>query len=302
MSGERAMVPPAEFRSYYGRPVLKAPVWKADIPAYFFLGGLAAGSSLLAAGGDLTGDTALRRSSRLAAAGAIGLGAAFLVKDLGRPARFLNMLRVARPTSPMSMGSWTIAAYGPLAGAAAASEVLGVLPRLGRLAGAAAACLAPAVASYTAVVLTDTSIPVWKESWEELPIVFTASATAAAGGLALVTTRSRPARRAAVAGAVSELLASRRMECRMGMVAEPLRAGRAGAFARAARFLTGAGALGALAGRRSRVASALSGAALLAGSACMRRAIVEAGTPSALDPAYTVVPQRRRLLDGAQVV
>jgi hypothetical protein len=67
------MVPPAEFRSYYGRSVLKAPVWQArDIAGYFFLGGVAGGSALLAAGADLTGRTAMRRSTRLIAAGATG--------------------------------------------------------------------------------------------------------------------------------------------------------------------------------------------------------------------------------------
>ncbi len=54
-----------EFRSYYGRPIVKPSPWEADIPAYLFAGGLAAGSSLLAAGADLTGRPALRRSGRL---------------------------------------------------------------------------------------------------------------------------------------------------------------------------------------------------------------------------------------------
>jgi len=82
------MVPPAEFGSYYGRPILKPPVWKDDIAYYFFLGGLAAGSSLLAAGADQTGRPGLRRGTRLGALGALGLGTYYLIHDLGRPARF----------------------------------------------------------------------------------------------------------------------------------------------------------------------------------------------------------------------
>ncbi len=101
--------------SYYGRPVIKAPVWKHDIAAYFFAGGLAAGSSLIAAAADATGRPALRRASRLTSLAALGAGTYFLINDLGRPSRFHHMLRVAKPTSPMSMGSWILAAFGPAA-------------------------------------------------------------------------------------------------------------------------------------------------------------------------------------------
>jgi len=74
--------------SYYGRPVIKAPVWKHDVTAYLFTGGLAAGSSLLAAGADLTGRPELRRGCRLTSLAALSASAAFLVHDLGRPSRF----------------------------------------------------------------------------------------------------------------------------------------------------------------------------------------------------------------------
>ena len=118
------MVPPAEFQSYYGRPILKAPVWTHDIPAYLFTGGLAAGSSLLAAGGDLTGRPQLRRAGRLDGARRARLASTgLLVNDLGRPERFLHMLRVAKPTSPMSVGTWILAAYGGAAAGAGAAEV-----------------------------------------------------------------------------------------------------------------------------------------------------------------------------------
>jgi hypothetical protein len=82
----------------------------------------------------------------------------------------------------------------------------------------------------------------------------------------------------------------------MGITAEPLHQGRAGTLMKASKLLTVAGAAGtALLGRRSRVAAALSGAALMAGSACTRFAVFEAGQASAKDPRYTVVPQRERL-------
>lgn len=296
---EEAMVPAAEFRSYHGRPVLKRPVWKADIPAYFFAGGVMAGSSLLAAGADLTGNGPLRRATRLLAAGALTAGSAMLVHDLGRPSRALNMLRVIKPTSPMSVGSWFLAAYGPGVAAAAVAEATGRLPGVGRAGGLAAAALAPAVATYTAVLVSDTAVPAWHGAGAHLPFVFAGSASAAAGGLtaALVAPASAgPARRLAVLGAVVDLVASRRMETSMGVAGEPYSRGRAGRLNRAARALTAAGAAGLLlAGRRNRPGAAAAGLALAAGSACTRFAVFAAGEQSAADPRYTVVPQRERL-------
>ncbi|WP_344650763.1 NrfD/PsrC family molybdoenzyme membrane anchor subunit, partial [Cryptosporangium japonicum] len=107
-----------EFSSYYGRQILKTPVWKDDIAYYFFLGGLSAGSALLAAGGDLTGRPALRRGGRLGGLLALSAGTYYLIVDLGRPERFHHMLRVAKPTSPMSMGTWALTVYGGALGAA----------------------------------------------------------------------------------------------------------------------------------------------------------------------------------------
>ena len=123
-SREQTMVPPAEFRSYYGRQILKTPAWENKIAYYFFAGGLSGGCALLAAGADLTGRPALRRGTRLAGLAALGAGGYYLVADLGRPERFLHMLRVAKPTSPMSMGTWLLVGYGPAVGLAAASEVV----------------------------------------------------------------------------------------------------------------------------------------------------------------------------------
>ena len=294
------MVPPVEFESYYGRPIVRAPVWRHDIPAYLFTGGLAAGSALIAAGGDLTARPALRRAGRLTALGALGLSTYFLVNDLGRPSRFHHMLRVAKPTSPMSMGTWILSAFGGAAGLAAAAEVAprapGAAP-IGRAAGLAAAAAAPALATYTAVLLTDTAMPSWHEGHPHLPFVFAGSALAsgaAVGMIAAPTTQAGPARRLAVAGAALELAASHRLEHGLGLVSEPYRIGKAGRLLRAARLLTAAGGLGALLGGRSRVVSALAGAALLGGSLATRFGVFEAGVASAKDPKYTVVPQRER--------
>ena len=300
------MVPDAQFTSYYGRPVVKASPWTEDIPGYLFLGGLAGGSALLGAGADLTGRPALRRTARLGAAGAITASLGLLVHDLGRPSRFLNMLRVAKPTSPMSVGTWILTAFGPAAGVAAAGELAGLLPRplrrlvgaVDRPAGLAAAALGPAVAAYTAVLIADTATPSWHEAHRELPFVFAGSAAVAAGGLGMLGApvgQAGPARRLAVGGALLELAASQRMESSMGIAAEPLHEGRAGTLMKASKALTGLGTLGTLLARRDRRVAAASGIALLAGSACTRFGIFYAGQASARDPKYTVVPQRERL-------
>jgi formate-dependent nitrite reductase membrane component NrfD len=296
------MVPSAEFASYYGKPILNAPVWRSpDIPGYLFLGGLAGGSSLLAAGAQLTGRPALARASKTAAAGAVCLGLAGLVHDLGRPARLVNMLRVFKVTSPMSVGSWILSGYVPAAGAAAACALTGRLPQAGAAATAAAAVLAPGLASYTAALITDTAVPAWHDGHREMPFVFAGSAAMAAGGFGLLAAplgESQPARNLAVFGVATEAAAFERMTRRMGMTAGPYRSGRAGAYIRAGQVLSVLGVAGAVlgraGGRRGRAISALSGASLLAASAATRWGIFHAGLASAADPKYTVVPQRER--------
>jgi hypothetical protein len=306
---EQLNVPPASFTSYYGRPILKAPVWKRDIAAYLFTGGLAAGASMIAAGARLSGRPALRRVERWTALGAIGASAYFLVNDLGRPKRFHHMLRVAKLTSPMSVGSWILAVSGPAAGVAAIAELAPWLPRRGALglarrmlpavgdvAGFTAAAMAPALATYTGVLLADTAVPAWHDAYADLPLVFAGSALASAAGVGLIAapmSESGPLRRLALAGAAVELAGTQRMEG-MGLTGEPYRSGRAGALLRAGRVLLATGAAAALLGRGNRVVSALSGAALVAASITLRFGIFEAGLVSARDPKYTVVPQRQR--------
>ncbi len=304
------MVPRAEFQSYYGRPIVRPPSWKAhNIAGYFFLGGLAAGSSLLAAAGDLTARPVLRRVGRLAAGVALGGSLVALIGDLGRPRRFLNMLRVFRPTSPMNMGSWILAAYGPLATAAATIEVLtggpassrvaGRKDMIGRVAGLGAAALAPGLASYTAVILADTAIPLWHESRRELPFIFVGSAASAAGGLAMAVTpmnEASPGRWLAATGAALEIGAEWRLEKRLGMVGEPLKVDNAGLLLKLSRVLGGAGvALGCAFGGRFRPAAVAGGLFLLLGSACARFSLFYAGLASSHDPRFTIVPQRDHL-------
>ncbi|WP_216216711.1 NrfD/PsrC family molybdoenzyme membrane anchor subunit [Amycolatopsis aidingensis] len=297
--GEQPVVPDTEFTSYYGTPVLNPPVWKTpDIPGYLFLGGLAGASSVLAAGYHRAGRHGVATVAKTGALGAVTLSVGALVHDLGRPERFLNMLRVFKPSSPMNIGSWILTGYGPLAGVSALSAVSGKLPRIGAAATAGAALTGPALAAYTAALLSDTAVPAWHEGHRELPYLFVGSGAVAAAGLGLLAAPARavaPARNLAVAGTALELAAFRRMERRLGMVAEPYRGGGAGRLVRAGDALSVAGVACAALGRRSRLLRGLGGAALLAASACTKWGVFKAGQASAADPKYTVIPQRQRI-------
>ena len=308
---EQLAVPRAEFRSYYGRAVLKTPVWEWRIAAYLFTGGLSAGSAMLGAGADLTGRPSLRRVSRLSALANILVSMYFLIADLGRPERFHHMLRVVKPTSPMSIGTWILTGYGPGAGLSGVAELMPkglrrtwpgkLLGWLARPAGLWAAAFAPGVASYTAVLLSHTSVPAWREAHPYLPFVFTGSAAASGGGLGMLLApvdEAGPARRLALAGAGLEVAASRLLEQRLGLEAEAYTTGKAHRLRKWSEYLTVGGALGTAVAGRSRTAAALSGAALLTGSALQRFGVFEAGIESTRDPRYVVVPQRERLEAG----
>jgi hypothetical protein len=299
------MVPEAEFRSYYGLPVLNGPVWSAlDIGGYLFLGGLAGASSGVAAVGQALGLPVVTRAAKVGAAGAAALSLAALVHDLGRPARFVNMLRVVKVTSPMNVGSWLLSAYVPATVVAAASELTGRRRPFGTAATIGAALLGPAVASYTSVLVSDTAVPAWHDGFEELPVVFVGSSAMAAGGLALLAAPVEEqgyARRVAVLGAVAEVAAARLMRRRIGIARESYERGRAGMLMKAGEATLATGCLIALAGRGRRTAGMAAGALLLSSSALTKLGIFHAGVDSADDPRHTVQPQRERLQQSGRV-
>ncbi len=311
-SNEMLMVPEAEFTSYYGHSVVKPPPWGHEVAAYLFLGGVAGGSGLLALGAQLTGRDLLRRNARLGAMAAVGLGGVALVMDLGRPDRFYNMLRTIKLTSPMSLGSWILSAYAGGLAVTVGAEVdrlLGERLPLGPLrtvlqwiegpAGWEAALFATPLASYTAVLLSDTANPTWNAAHRDLPFVFVSSASLAASGLAMVTTpvsQTGPARALAVMGVIGDISAMKYMESRMDPITvEPLHHGHPGEMLRWSERLAVVGGLGALFLGKNRLAAAVSGLALMSASALTRFGVFEAGIESTKDPRYTIEPQRRRL-------
>ncbi len=295
------MVPKAKPRSYYGQPIIKQPVWSEEIGWYLFVGGLAGASAPLAWLAEARGNRRLARRAWLVALLGAGVSPVLLIKDLGRPERFLNMLRLFKVTSPMSMGSWVLSGFGTATGLAVVNELFGWFPRLGRAAKAGSALLGHGLASYTAILLADTAIPVWHEAADELPFVFVGSAAASAGaaGAVLVSTADAgPARRLMLIGATLEQVATYAMERRLGELGEPYRQGDVGRYAKAAKALTTAGALTLVRfGARRRSAAVGAGMMVLGGSFCLRVAVFRAGFVSAADPKYVVGLQRRRMAE-----
>lgn len=289
--------------TYYERPVLKDPVWIWAVPAYFFTGGAAGAAAVLGAAAQAADRRGLhglvKRCRSLAAVGS-AVGAVLLVHDLGRPERFLNMLRVFRPTSPLSVGSWVLAAAVPLmAGAALASDADGPLDGVGNAAGYGAGALGLPLAGYPAVLLSNTAVPVWNESRRSLPTLFVASAIASAASLLeltrLNTREQRIVRRFGLAGKVAELaatLAVEREASRIETVGRPLKEGQSGSLLRTGKVLTGVSlGLSILPGKGAlkRTASALLG---VAGALALKFGIFHAGQASTRDPRATFRQQR----------
>ncbi len=286
--------------SYYNQPILNPPAWKVpDIPGYLFLGGMAGSASLLAAGSELTSRPSLARWSRLASAGAMGMSLVALVNDLGRPSRFLNMLRTFKPTSPMSVGSWILSAYAPAAMLGAVTDFVALPPPIRAAATAGTVLLGPPLATYTAALISNTAVPSWHAAYRELPFLFASSGAAAAGGLGMAAaplSENSPARRLGILGAVGELVCEELISRRLGFLHTPYREGRGGAYMKASKVLAVAGSALALVGAgRSRAAGVLSGMCLVSASLATRWGVFHAGKQSAEDPRYTVEPQRARL-------
>lgn len=299
--GERSSAE-QDYRSYYGQPVLKEPAWTWEVPWYLWYGGLTGVSSSVAALARRAGDHRLADRAALVAASGAAVNPALLVADLGRPHRFLNMLRVVKPTSAMSMGSWTLFLHSSAAATTGALTLAGRLPRLRGISETASGLLGLLMASYTGVLVADTSIPVWHEARRELPALFAGSAAASAGAaLLLVDGGSTAPRRLALGGAVAEIAAARAMRLRLGEIGEVYDQPPARGLQHAAEVCAAAGAGIIVAGSRARRRSrgralvAAGSAVLLAGAACQRWAVFKAGFASARDPKYVVKPQRDRV-------
>jgi hypothetical protein len=286
---------------YYGVPVLKEPTWTWEVPLYFFVGGAAGAAAVVAGAAQWTGaDPGLVRAARWVAAAGAAASPPLLIADLGRPERFLNMLRVFKPQSPMSVGSWTLVAFSTAAAASAFADEIdrranGAVPvRLLRdAAGTLAAATGLVMSTYTGVLVGATAIPAWSENAELLPAHFGASALASAVSiLELLGRRDEGLNALGIGAALAETAAGAAIERRHRRSLEPLKQGPSGWMVRAGGVLSGpvALALRLIAARNPalRRAAALSA---IAGSLLTRFGWVAAGHVSARDPIPALTPQ-----------
>jgi formate-dependent nitrite reductase membrane component NrfD len=232
---------------YYGTPLLKKPQWTVEVPIYFFVGGVAGAASLIAAVSALSSsDQKLVRNARWLAAIGGAISPALLISDLGMPSRFLNMLRVFKIQSAMSVGSWTLVAFS---NSSAATAVLGEIQRrrpsrpinvLTDSAQIASTLSGLVLATYTGVLIGATAIPVWNEHVGTLPIHFGASgASAAASILELAGNNSEALNRIAIGAAAVETYMGAAIELGSTPGTEPLRTGTSGYAMRSAGILSG---------------------------------------------------------------
>ena len=284
---------------YYGIPLLKQPSWTWEIPLYFFVGGAAGAAAVVGAIADYTGaDRKLVRDARwIAAAGAL-ISPALLISDLGRPERFLNMMRVFKPKSPMSVGVWTLLGFSGGAAAAAFagfmreryghSLPLRVLENAGQ---AASLAFGLPFSNYTGVLIGATAIPAWNENAGNLPLHFGASGVSAAVGLLELMghQKNRALQALGLGTAIIECWEGWRIESRQLAGLDPLKHGASGALVRAGGVLSGpvpAGlrALSMTAGKdRSRSLRRWASISAVAGSLLTRIAWIHAGHVSAKD-------------------
>ena len=291
--------------TYYDRPMLKQSVWSIDIPLYYFAGGAAGAAMTLGAALQLAAGERRDLRKLSAACHWIGIvgsttGAALLIHDLGRPLRFLAMMRVFRPTSPMNMGVWI------LSGAAPTAIVTGLfINRDGLLGVVAEVCgyvsgiFGAGLAGYTGVVVANTAIPAWQASRRWLPLLFMASSASAAAGVIDVVLSDIPSQRMTrifgAAGRIAEIVAARKIEqcaAEVPKVGEPFHRGTTGILWKASAALTLASlALSAIAPRKSKTRK-VAGLLGAAGSLCLRFAVHYIGEASAADPRAAFHQQR----------
>ncbi|MBV9603711.1 MAG: polysulfide reductase NrfD [Solirubrobacterales bacterium] len=292
----------SETTSYHGQPVLKEPTWTWEIPMYFFTGGMSGASAGLAYLSELRGNQVLARRAWAISLGAIGISPAFLISDLGKPTRFLNMLRMFKVTSPMSVGSWILSGSGAATSLAALNAWTGLFPRSAKAARPAAALFGLPLSTYTAALIANTAVPVWHEARRTLPFVFGSGAGLSAGAVVAAVTPpayAAPARRLAIGAALAEGMANELMHHRLGEHGEPYKKGAGSLFSHISRACTVAGAAVMLRrGASSRPAAIAAGALLGAGALSARWSIYKAGFQSAADPKYVVGPQRRAIERG----
>src|SRR5690349_4006160 len=220
--------------TYYDVPLLKAPVWTWEVPVYFFVGGAAGGAAVIGFAAAASGiDSKLARDARWIAAAGGPISAMLLTADLGRPERFINMLRVLKPQSAMSVGSWTLTAFS-------GASTTALVPIARAASTATSALLGCGMLTYTGVLIGATAVPVWHEHVGTLPIHFAASGMGSAASiLTLMGNDERALNRIAIASAAVETLVGAVIESNSSPDSRPLREGASGVIVRLGGVLSG---------------------------------------------------------------
>ena len=284
----------SEETGYYGIPLLKEPQWTWEIPLYFFVGGAAGSAAVIGAMADWVGDDyELAKHARWVATAGSALSSALLISDLGRPSRFLNMLRIIKPQSAMSVGAWTLAAFGSFSAATTFAKLVqerwDFLPVkiVANLAQFASAVSGLPFHNYTGVLIGATVIPAWNKNIETLPIHFGMSGVQSACSiLELLGHENGALNILALLANAWETYEGFELERRSDRALRPLKRGASGWITRAGGLLSGplplALRLAALFSdsKRIRQAAAISG---IAGSILTRYGWVRAGHASARD-------------------
>jgi len=284
----------SEETGYYGVNLLKEPQWTWEIPLYFFVGGAAGSAAVIGAAADWIGDDyKLAKHARWVATAGAGVSSALLISDLGRPARFLNMLRIIKPQSAMSVGAWTLAAFGTFTAASTFAKLVqerwDFLPVkiVANLAQFASAIAGLPFHNYTGVLIGATVIPTWNKNIETLPIHFGMSGVqSACAMLELLGHENKALNLLAMMAAGWETYEGVHLEKRAERELRPLKHGVSGWVTRVGGALSGplplALRLAALfsGSTRLRKAAAISG---IAGSILTRYGWVHAGHASARD-------------------
>lgn len=273
--------------TYYDVPLLKPPVWTWEVPTYFFVGGVAGGAAVIGAVAMFTGTSpTLARDARWVALAGTPISAVLLTTDLGRPERFMNMLRVFKPQSTMSVGAWTLAAFS-----ASSAAALVPISAISTTAAPVSAILGCVMLTYTGVLIGATAIPAWHEHVRELPVRFAASGMGAAAAVLTLLGHDDPAlNRIAIGAAAVETLVGVEIEVRRHPAGKPLREGVSGLVVRAGGILSGPVPLVMRTLSQSRRSRQLASLAAISGSLLTRLGWVLAGRESAKDKTTRVVP------------
>ena len=296
-------------KNYYGIPPIKRAHWTWQIPIYFWLGGIGAGTQLFATVAQLLGheDEALKRASRYTVLGTMLLSPILLIWDLGRPERFYNMLRILKLRSPMSTQSWSLFTFGNLGGLIAARQVaedglLGDNPlsRLvlhlipARLLTVLALPFGLFVGFNTGNLISATSVPIWARNWMLMgPTFLTSGLSTALSWLSLVLHLGRwgeektlrVLHRAEKAVIVLEAVLIALSLARMSRWSRPLFSKEVAPLFVGGTLLGGIAApFALLTGEESRSKSVLASVLALAGGLAFRFAMIIAGRKSADDP------------------